>query len=52
VWDEAARLPASDDPALMAAILHPFLISDAACFSNISGFEIVSIYSSLILELL
>ena len=30
VWEDAARLPLSELPALIAAILHPFLIKDEA----------------------
>lgn len=36
--EEAALTPDSLVPALIAAILHPFLINEEACFSNLSGF--------------
>ena len=43
VWDEAAREPASEEPALTAAILQPFRIKEEACFSNKSGLSMFSI---------
>ena len=43
VWEDAARLPLSELPALIAAILHPFLIKDEAWNNNLSGFWILSI---------
>lgn len=51
VWEEAARFPASDVPAFMAAILHPLRIRDEACWSSLSGLKIDSTYISLIREL-
>jgi len=51
VCDVAALEPASELPALMAAILQPFLISDEACLRSFSGFEILSMYKILIFEL-
>ena len=42
VWDEAARLPSSEEPALMAAIRAPFLYKEAACLYSLSGFCILS----------
>ena len=38
VWEDAARLPLSELPALIAAILQPFLINEEAWKSNLSGF--------------
>ena len=43
VCDEAARLPLSELPALMAAMRQPLRISDAAWKSNLSGFAMFSI---------
>ena len=37
VCDEAALLPADEYPDFMAAILHPLLIKDDACFKNFRG---------------
>ena len=37
VWDDAARLPASEAPALMAAILQPFRMREEACSRSASG---------------
>jgi len=42
VCEEAARLPASELPALIAAILHPLRIKEAACLSNICGLSMFS----------
>ena len=49
VCDEAARLPASELPAFIAAIRQPFFIRDCVCLRNLSGFAIFSIYSNFIL---
>ena len=46
VCDEAARLPLSLEPALMAAILHPLRMSDEAWKSSLSGLLMFSIYSN------
>ena len=37
VCEEAARLPLSELPAFIAAILQPFLINEEAWKSNLSG---------------
>ena len=43
VCEEAARLPLSELPALIAAILQPFLIKEEAWNNSLSGFLILSI---------
>ena len=43
VCEEAARLPLSELPAFIAAILQPFLINEEAWKSNLSGLWILSI---------
>ena len=43
VCEEAARLPDSDDPDFIAAILHPFRIREEACKSIRSGSLMFSI---------
>ncbi len=43
VCDDAALDPASDEPALIAAILHPFLMSDDECLRNRCGSAMFSI---------
>ena len=43
VWLEAARLPLSLEPDLTAAMRQPLLMSERACLSRRSGWEIFSI---------
>ena len=47
VCEDAAREPASELPDLIAAILHPLRIKEEACFNNISGLSMFSIYNNL-----
>ena len=50
VCDEAARLPLSLLPALMAAMRHPLRMSDEACSKRRSGSAMLSMYKSLMRE--
>lgn len=43
VCEDAARLPLSELPALIAAILHPFRINEEAWNNSRSGFLMLSI---------
>jgi hypothetical protein len=43
VCEDAARLPLSDAPALIAAMRHPLRINELAWSSNLSGLDIFSI---------
>src|SRR5574344_242819 len=48
VCDDAALLPLSLEPLLMAAMRQPFLISELAWKSSLSGLEIFSTYNNFI----
>lgn len=50
VCEEAALLPLSLAPLFMAAMRHPFRMSELAWKRSLSGFDMFSIYSSLIAE--
>ena len=50
VWLEAALLPLSDAPALIAAMRHPLRISELAWKSSLSGSAMFSTYSSFTFE--
>ena len=43
VWEDAARLPLSDEPALMAAMRQPLRISELAWNKSLSGLPTFSI---------
>ena len=50
VCDDAARLPLSLEPALMAAMRHPLRMSELAWKSSLSGLPTFSMYSNFTFE--